>query len=115
AENRLRRDRPADHRELLPAVFQSAARDAGMSMRFTMRFTILGCGSSMGVPRVGLGWGACDPNNPKNARRRSSLLVERTGADGGVTRVLVDCSPDLRMQLIDADVDRIDGVLMTHA
>jgi phosphoribosyl 1,2-cyclic phosphate phosphodiesterase len=81
----------------------------------SMRFTILGCGSSMGVPRVGLGWGACDPNNPKNARRRSSLLVERTGADGGVTRVLVDCSPDLRMQLIDAQVDRVDGVLMTHA
>jgi phosphoribosyl 1,2-cyclic phosphate phosphodiesterase len=86
-----------------------------MSMRFTMRFTILGCGSSMGVPRVGLGWGDCDPANPKNARRRSSLLVERSGADGGVTRVLVDCSPDLRMQLIDAQVDRIDGVLMTHA
>lgn len=81
----------------------------------SMRFTILGCGSSMGVPRVGLGWGACDPNNPKNARRRSSLLVERTGADGGVTRVLVDCSPDLRMQLIEAGVEHLDGVLMTHA
>ena len=81
----------------------------------TMRFTVLGCGSSMGVPRVGLGWGACDPNNPKNARRRSSLLVERIGADGGVTRVMIDCSPDLRMQLIDANIDRLDGVLMTHA
>ncbi|MGE0563901.1 MAG: MBL fold metallo-hydrolase [Pseudolabrys sp.] len=85
-----------------------------MTMKFTTKFTILGCGSSMGVPRVGLGWGACDPNNPKNRRRRSSLLVERTGP-GGVTRVMIDCSPDLREQLIEADVDRLDGVLMTHA
>jgi phosphoribosyl 1,2-cyclic phosphate phosphodiesterase len=79
----------------------------------TMKFTILGCGSSMGVPRVALGWGACDPNNPKNRRRRCSLLVERTGPDG-TTRVLVDCSPDLREQLIDADVGHLDGVLITH-
>ena len=81
----------------------------------SLRFTILGCGSSMGVPRVGLGWGACDPGNPKNRRRRSSLLVERTGPDGGVTRVLIDCSPDLREQLLEAAVDRLDAVLMTHA
>src|SRR5665647_899718 len=80
----------------------------------SLTFTILGCGSSMGVPRVALGWGACDPNNPKNRRRRCSLLVERTGPDGGLTRVLVDCSPDLREQLIDAEVDGLDGVLFTH-
>jgi phosphoribosyl 1,2-cyclic phosphate phosphodiesterase len=79
----------------------------------TFRFTILGCGSSMGVPRPALGWGACDPNNPKNRRRRTSLLAERRGPKG-VTRVLVDTSPDLREQLLDADVDWLDGVLMTH-
>ena len=80
-------------------------------MSFT--FTILGCGSSMGVPRPALGWGACDPHNPKNRRRRTSLLVERRGP-GGRTRVLVDTSPDLREQLLDADIDRLDGVLITH-
>jgi phosphoribosyl 1,2-cyclic phosphate phosphodiesterase len=79
----------------------------------TTRVTILGCGSSMGVPRPALGWGACDPKNPKNRRRRTSLLVERRGPNG-VTRVLVDTSPDLREQLLDADVDWLDGVLMTH-
>ena len=79
----------------------------------TLRFTILGCGSSMGVPRPALGWGACDPNNPKNRRRRTSLLVERRGPNG-VTRVLVDTSPDLREQLLDAEVDWLDGVLITH-
>ena len=80
----------------------------------SLTFTILGCGSSMGVPRVALGWGVCDPNNPKNRRRRCSLLVERTDAQGHRTRVLVDCSPDLRSQLLDADVDWLDGVLITH-
>jgi phosphoribosyl 1,2-cyclic phosphate phosphodiesterase len=79
----------------------------------TLRFTILGCGSSMGVPRPALGWGACDPNNPKNRRRRTSLLVERHGPNGR-TRVLVDTSPDLREQLLDADVEWVDGVLITH-
>jgi len=80
----------------------------------SLTFTILGCGSSMGVPRVSLGWGSCDPNNPKNRRRRCSLLVERTNAQGHRTRVLVDCSPDLRGQLLDAEVDWLDGVLITH-
>jgi len=79
----------------------------------SLTFTILGCGSSMGVPRVALGWGNCDPNNPKNRRRRCALLVERTGVQGR-TRVLVDCTPDLREQLLDAQVDRLDGVLITH-
>ena len=80
----------------------------------SLRLTILGCGSSMGVPRVALGWGSCDPNNPKNRRRRCSLLVERTNAQGLHTRVLVDCTPDLRMQLLEAEVDWLDGVLITH-
>ena len=79
----------------------------------TLKFTILGCGSSGGVPRPALGWGACDPTNPKNRRRRTSLLVERHDG-GGVTRILVDTSPDLREQLLDAEVDRLDAVLYTH-
>ncbi len=79
----------------------------------TLKFTILGCGSSGGVPRPALGWGNCDPGNPKNRRRRTSLLVEKQEA-GGVTRVLVDTSPDLREQLLDAEADRLDGVLYTH-
>lgn len=75
--------------------------------------TILGCGSSSGVPRPALGWGACDPTNPKNRRRRCSILVERKSA-AGITRVLIDTSPDLREQLIDANVDHIDAVFLTH-
>ena len=79
----------------------------------SLRLTILGCGSSAGVPRVGQGWGACDPANPRNRRRRCSALVERVG-EGGVTTALVDTGPDLREQLIDADVRRVDAVLLTH-
>ena len=76
--------------------------------------TILGSGSSAGVPRLGgaMGagdWGACDPKNPKNRRRRCSILVRR-----GPTTVLVDTSPDLREQLLSARVAHIDGVVMTH-
>lgn len=79
-----------------------------------LRFTILGCGSSGGVPRLGGHWGACDPANPKNTRRRCSMLVEREGPEG-VTRVLIDTSPDLRSQLLDADVGALDAVVWTHA
>lgn len=79
----------------------------------TLTLTILGCGSSAGVPRPALGWGRCDPNNPRNRRRRCSLLVERHSGDG-VTRVLIDTSPDLREQLIDAEVDHLDAVFLTH-
>ena len=76
--------------------------------------TILGCGSSGGVPRLGGHWGDCDPTNPKNTRRRCSVLIERTGPEGK-TKVLVDTSPDLRQQLLDARVGRLDGVVYTHA
>jgi phosphoribosyl 1,2-cyclic phosphate phosphodiesterase len=79
----------------------------------TLTFTILGCASSAGVPRPALGWGVCDPTNPKNRRRRCSLLVQRRGP-GGVTRLLVDTSPDLREQLLDTEVDWLDAVLITH-
>ena len=79
----------------------------------TLTLTILGSGSSAGVPRPALGWGACDPANPKNRRRRCSLLVERTSS-AGTTRIVIDTSPDLREQLIDANVDHIDAVFLTH-
>jgi phosphoribosyl 1,2-cyclic phosphate phosphodiesterase len=79
----------------------------------TVTLTILGCGSSAGVPRPALGWGACDPANPKNRRRRCSLMAERV-SEQGTTRVVIDTSPDLREQLIDADVDHIDAVFLTH-
>jgi phosphoribosyl 1,2-cyclic phosphate phosphodiesterase len=78
-----------------------------------LKFTILGCGSSGGVPRPALGWGDCDPKNPKNRRRRTSLLVER-GEGHAVTRVLVDTPPDLREQLLETGADGLDGVLYTH-
>ncbi len=80
----------------------------------TLRFTILGCGSSGGVPRIGGNWGDCDPNNPKNRRRRCSMLVERIGAEG-ITRVLIDTSPDMREQLLSAGVGTLDAVVYTHA
>jgi len=79
-----------------------------------MRITILGCGSSGGVPRIGGHWGACDPTEPKNHRRRCSILVERV-TDAGTTTVLIDTSPDMRAQLLDAGVGRLDAVLYTHA
>lgn len=80
----------------------------------SLSLTILGCGSSGGVPRVGSGWGACDAAEPRNRRRRCSVLVERRGP-AGTTRVLVDTSPDLREQLLDAEVGHLDAVLFTHA
>ncbi|WP_210482955.1 MBL fold metallo-hydrolase [Microvirga antarctica] len=80
----------------------------------TTHVTILGCGSSGGVPRVGGGWGACDPENPRNRRRRCSILVQEKNG-GGTTNVLVDTSPDLREQLLEAGTSHLDGVLFTHS
>ncbi len=79
-----------------------------------MRVTILGCGTSGGVPRPGgkdgMGeWGAADPKNPRNRRRRCSILVREAGKT-----VLVDTSPDVRAQLLDARVERVDAVIWTH-
>jgi len=79
-----------------------------------LRFTILGCGSSGGVPRIGGHWGDCDPDNPKNRRTRCSLLIERIG-EGGITRVLIDTTPDLREQMLRAGVGTLDAVVYTHA
>ncbi len=79
-----------------------------------LRFTILGCGSSGGVPRIGGLWGDCDPANPRNLRTRCSLLIERH-ENGGVTRVLVDTSPDMRAQLIREGVPGLDAVFFTHS
>lgn len=77
--------------------------------------TILGCGSSGGVPRIGQKWGVCDPDNPKNRRRRCSLLLEGFSAGNAEpTRVLIDTGCDVREQLLDADVDRVEAVLYTH-
>ena len=74
-----------------------------------MKVRILGCGTSSGVPRIGGDWGACDPTDPRNRRTRVSILVEAGGA-----RVLVDTSPDLRQQLLDAGIGAIDAVIWTH-
>ncbi len=84
----------------------------------SIEITILGCGSSAGVPRLGGpdlsgDWGACDPANPKNRRTRCSALVQRR-SESGLTRVLIDTSPDLREQLLAARVGALDGVLITH-
>jgi len=78
-----------------------------------MRVTVLGCGGSGGIPLAdgtpGGNWGDCDPANPRNRRRRCSLLVETRGRV-----LLLDTSPDLRLQLLDAGVARLDAVLLTH-
>lgn len=74
-----------------------------------MKVTILGCGTSQGVPRIGGYWGDCDPNEPKNRRRRVSIAVEEGGH-----RFMVDTTPDLREQLLDAHIDALDAVFYTH-
>jgi phosphoribosyl 1,2-cyclic phosphate phosphodiesterase len=76
--------------------------------------TIMGCGSSGGVPRVGGSWGACDPADPRNRRRRCSLLIEGRIGNSDPTRIVIDTGCDLREQLLDAEVDRLDAVLYTH-
>lgn len=79
----------------------------------TASLTILGCGSSGGVPRIGGRWGKCDPNNPKNRRRRCSILVRQTDGQGE-TRVLIDTSPDMREQMLSENIGWLDSVLYTH-
>jgi phosphoribosyl 1,2-cyclic phosphate phosphodiesterase len=74
-----------------------------------MKIRILGCGTSTGVPRIGNDWGDCDPAEPRNRRTRSSILIESGGE-----RLLVDCGPDLREQLLAADIVELDRVIVTH-
>lgn len=75
-----------------------------------LRVTLLGTGAAGGVPMLSAGWGACDPNEPRNRRLRASILIEQ-----GAKRLLVDTGPDVREQLLAANVRRLDGVLYTHA
>ncbi|WP_336056487.1 MBL fold metallo-hydrolase [Nitratireductor sp. CH_MIT9313-5] len=79
-----------------------------------LRLTILGCGSSPGVPRIMGDWGACDPENPRNRRTRAAALVERISENGGITRVVIDTGPDFRSQMIASSVEKLDAVLYTH-
>lgn len=74
-----------------------------------MKLRILGCGTSSGVPRIGPDWGECDPNEPRNRRTRCSLLAESSGE-----RLLVDCGPDVREQLLSAEIGEVDCVIVTH-
>jgi phosphoribosyl 1,2-cyclic phosphate phosphodiesterase len=76
--------------------------------------TIMGCGSSGGVPRIGGGWGTCDPADPRNRRRRCSLLIEGRTGNSAPTRIVIDTGCDLREQLLSAEVDRVDAVFYTH-
>ncbi len=78
-----------------------------------LRAVILGCGSSAGVPRLGEGWGDCDPNEPRNRRTRCSLMVERRRGDA-VTRAVIDMAPDFREQMLRESAHRLDAVLFTH-
>ena len=76
-----------------------------------MKVTILGCGTSVGVPALGsIGWGKCDSRNPLNNRQRSSVLVQKNGKN-----ILIDCGPDIRNQLLKTNINKIDAVLLTHA
>tara|TARA_A100001015_G_C15029506_1_gene732377 strand:- start:568 stop:1344 length:777 start_codon:yes stop_codon:yes gene_type:complete len=76
----------------------------------TVEITILGCGSSTGVPVIGNDWGRCNPENPKNRRLRSSILVRNKNV-----KILIDSGPDLRQQLLNADIKSIDAVFITHS
>ncbi|MEO1656855.1 MAG: MBL fold metallo-hydrolase [Pseudomonadota bacterium] len=88
-----------------------------------LRAIILGCGSSGGVPRIGGpggrgDWGKCDPNEPKNLRTRCSIAVQRADENGSfegrLTTVLIDTSPDMRLQLINNGIENLDAVVITH-
>jgi phosphoribosyl 1,2-cyclic phosphate phosphodiesterase len=79
-----------------------------------LEVTILGCGSSAGVPRADGDWGACDPSDPRNRRSRCSLMVRRLGEGGEPTTLIVDAAPELRLQTSAAGARRLDALLLTH-
>ena len=83
-------------------------------MKVRRRFTVLGCSSSPGVPRITGDWGACDPEEPRNRRSRAALLVQQFDEAGGSTSLVIDTGPDFRTQMIGAQVDHVDAVLYTH-
>jgi phosphoribosyl 1,2-cyclic phosphate phosphodiesterase len=80
-----------------------------------IRVTMLGCGGSQGVPSASGDWGQCDPANPRNRRRRASVLVEVPDEAGDLKRLVIDTSPDFREQMLASGANHIDGVLLTHA
>lgn len=80
----------------------------------TMRYTVLGCGSSPGTPRLNGDWGNCDPSNPKNRRLRAALLAERIAPSGEKTCVCIDTGPDFRQQMLAVQIRQLDGVVYTH-
>lgn len=80
----------------------------------TITFTLLGTGSSGGVPRIDGNWGDCDPNEPRNYRTRCCAIVEKADGGGNVTRVLIDTSPDLRTQILREKIPTIDALVFTH-
>lgn len=79
----------------------------------SLEFTILGCGSSSGVPRITGDWGICDPNDSKNRRRRCAVLVQKTN-DNGQTNILIDTGADIHHQLVGVGLLKLDAVLLTH-
>ena len=88
-------------------------------MSARVRVTVLGCGASSGTPRINGSWGACDPDDPRNRRMRSSVLFERMTGDGPwtpetSTTVLIDTSPDMHAQLIASGTTRLDAVFYSH-
>jgi phosphoribosyl 1,2-cyclic phosphate phosphodiesterase len=74
-----------------------------------VKVRILGCGTSTGVPKIGNNWGQCDPDEPRNRRLRSSIVLDSAG-----DTLLVDCGPDLRQQMLEGGIGRIDGLIVTH-
>jgi len=84
-------------------------------MDHILTYTLLGTGSSGGVPRVGNQWGDCNPSNTKNRRRRCAMLVTKHLHSGEKTTLLIDAGADLREQLLSAQVDQLDAVLLTHS
>ena len=78
-------------------------------LKMTIEIEILGCGSSSGVPAIGNNWGSCNPNNPKNRRLRSSILVRSKEAT-----IIVDATPDLRQQLLNANVNSLDAISVSY-
>ena len=80
-------------------------------MNNNIKITVLGTGTSVGIPALGqLGWGKCDPSNPKNKRQRCAVLIQSKN-----TTILVDAGPDIKNQLIEHNIQKLDAVLITHS